>query len=354
MTRSRLLIVAWLGVVCATVWVMIIVGGVTRLTGSGLSMVDWRPIMGIIPPLNESEWQAAFDAYRQFPEYQQVNRGMSLEAFKGIFFWEYAHRVLGRMIGIIYFVPLVLLWALGHVEQRYRVRLVVALFLGGLQGLLGWYMVKSGLIDVPRVSHYRLAAHLSLAMFIMCYLFWLILDLADVPRQAVTPRTRRLVYAVTGAVVLQILYGAFTAGLRAGYGYNTWPLMNGEFMSTAVFFMEPLWINFFESGATVQFIHRWLAVVVLGLAVWLWLSARQESRQMAWAAALLLGAILVQFAIGVLTLVHVVPVSLGTLHQGWAVTVLLALVYMTYASGKVPVPSEQHENLPGANQYHPG
>lgn len=347
-------VVLWLGLMCLTVMAMVVVGGVTRLTGSGLSMVDWQPIMGILPPMNEAEWQAAFDAYRQYPEYREINRGMSLEAFKGIFFWEYAHRVLGRLIGVLFFVPLVVFWLMKKIPAGYKLPLVGGLVLGGLQGLLGWYMVKSGLVDVPRVSHYRLTAHLSLAMFILCYLFYLMLSIANVPRFEVSPRLRSAMTVFTVLLVVQIVFGAFTAGMDAGFGYNTWPLMNGQFMAEAVFFMEPLWINFFESGATVQFIHRWLAVIVLGAALWVWLLARRENKQLRWGAALLVATVLIQFAIGVLTLVHVVPVTLGTIHQGWATVVLLALVHLLYASKPSPTLEPTHESLPGANQYHTG
>lgn len=330
MNGSNKLVVAWLGLVCATVIVMVVVGGVTRLTGSGLSMVDWNPIMGIVPPLNQAEWQAAFDAYKQFPEYREVNRGMDLDGFKRIFFWEYSHRVLGRLIGILFFVPLVLFWLTGKIESRYKVPMLVALGLGGMQGLLGWYMVKSGLIDIPRVSHYRLAAHLSLAMFIVCYLFWLALSVAGVRVSAVSGRLRGWLYLLTGLLVVQIIFGAFTAGMRAGYGYNTWPLMNGQFMADAVFFMQPLWLNFFESGPTVQFIHRWLAVLVVAASALVWIGARREAPRVKWAAAVLLATLVAQFGFGVLTLVRVVPVTLGTIHQGWACIVLLALVYLLY------------------------
>lgn len=309
---------------------MIVVGGVTRLTGSGLSMVDWQPIMGVVPPMSEAEWQAAFEAYKQYPEYLQVNRGMALDEFKSIFFWEYGHRVLGRLIGVMFFFPLVIFWALGKIESRFKPRLVIALALGGMQGLLGWYMVKSGLIDIPRVSHYRLSAHLLLAMFIFSFLAWQVLDLRGTERSSVSVGYRRFLMLFTGLLLLQILYGAFTAGLRAGFGYNTFPLMNGQFMADAVFFMQPWWLNLFESGATVQFVHRWLGTLVVILAFAGWLMSRRYGGAVKWAAVMVLGTILIQYAIGVLTLIHVVPVGLGSLHQGWACMVLLALVYQLF------------------------
>jgi len=344
----------WLALVCATIVAMIVVGGITRLTGSGLSMVDWQPIMGVLPPANESEWQDAFEAYKQFPEYREVNRGMDLEGFKRIFFWEYVHRLLGRLIGVVFFVPLVLFWWRGSIEPRFKPGLVVAFVLGALQGLLGWYMVKSGLVDIPRVSHYRLAAHLSLAMFLLCYLFWLMLAIAGVERRRVSPGLNRWVMVLVVLVVIQIVYGAFTAGMDAGYGYNTWPLMNGQFMADAVFFMQPWWINFFESGATIQFLHRWIAVAVVAAALVVWVTARREAGVVKWTAASLAAARIIQFGIGVLTLIHVVPVSLGVLHQGWACVVLIALVSMIYACRPAHDRQEANESLPGTNQYDAG
>lgn len=336
MSDSNRLVVAWLTAVAFAVFAMIVVGGVTRLTESGLSMVDWQPIMGIMPPNSEVEWQAAFDAYKAYPQYLQVNQHMDLAGFKEIFYWEYVHRVLGRLIGVIFFVPMVLLWWLGKIEPRFQTRLLGALFLGGAQGLLGWYMVKSGLVDMPRVSHFRLAAHLLLAMFILAYLFWLILDHLGVEREAVTPGMKRFNWMVATVLALQLLYGAFTAGIRAGYGYNTFPLMDGKFMADAVFFMEPWWINLFESSATIQFVHRWLAAGLLVLTFFGWLRARGQAPAIKWAAAGLFGAVLLQFAIGILTLIKVVPIGLASIHQGWACVVLLASVYQLYLMAGLP------------------
>lgn len=324
--------IAWLAIVCATIFAMIVVGGVTRLTESGLSMVDWQPLIGIVPPLNEADWQAAFDAYKEYPQYQQVNSHMGLAGFKEIFYWEYGHRVLGRLIGVVFFVPFVVFWLMGKIEARMMPKLLVALGLGALQGLLGWYMVKSGLIDIPRVSHYRLAAHLLLAMFIFCYLYWLILDLMSAKRVGSPPAFRRLVYVLAGVATLQILYGAFTAGIRAGYGYNTFPLMYDKFMADAVFYMSPWWINLFESSATIQFIHRWLAALLLVLAFAVWLLSLWSDVRLQWAAAAVSIAVLVQFTLGVLTLINIVPIGLASLHQAWACVLLLTLVYLLYVS----------------------
>ncbi|MEX0943932.1 MAG: COX15/CtaA family protein [Pseudomonadales bacterium] len=332
MTDSNRVVVAWLAIVCATVFAMIVVGGVTRLTESGLSMVDWRPIMGIVPPTSDEEWQSAFEAYQQYPQYMQVNRDMDLSGFKRIFYWEYGHRVLGRVIGIVFFVPFILLWWCGKIEPRLIRPLGVALALGGAQGLLGWYMVKSGLIDIPRVSHYRLAAHLLLAMLIFAYLYWLILSILEVRREAVSKHFRNFVFLLAGLTTVQLLYGAFTAGIRAGYGYNTFPLMNGQWIADAVFFMQPWWINLFESGATIQFVHRWIGTLLLCLSFGGWILGRRYPSRVRWASAGLFGTLLVQYAIGVLTLVQVVPIGLASLHQAFACAVILALVYLVYVT----------------------
>jgi cytochrome c oxidase assembly protein subunit 15 len=332
MTDSNRVVAAWLAIVCATIFATIVVGGVTRLTESGLSMVDWRPIMGVMPPTSDEQWQATFEAYKKYPQYTQVNRDMDLAGFKRIFYWEYGHRVLGRIIGILFFVPFVLLWWRGKIEKRLMPPLVIALVLGGAQGLLGWYMVKSGLIDIPRVSHYRLAAHLLLAMFILAYLYWLILSILGARRELVSKHFRNFVYVLAGVTILQLLYGAFTAGIRAGYGYNTFPLMNGEWMAEAVFFMEPLWINLFESGATIQFVHRWMGTFLLVLGLGGWLFGRRYGARIKWASALLFGTLVIQYVIGVLTLVRVVPIGLASLHQGFACMVILALVYLLYVT----------------------
>jgi cytochrome c oxidase assembly protein subunit 15 len=332
MTHASRIVVVWLSVVCTTIFAMIVVGGITRLTESGLSMVDWRPIMGAMPPITDEEWNATFEAYKQFPQYREVNVGMDLEGFKEIFYWEYVHRLLGRLIGVIFFIPFVVLWWRGYIAERQRPWLIVALVLGGLQGLLGWYMVQSGLIDMPRVSHYRLAAHLLLAMFIFGYLFWIILDIREVERTEVTVAFRSLLLFLSACIFVQLLYGAFTAGSRAGYGYNTFPLMNESWIAEAVFYMEPWWMNLFESTATIQFIHRWLGALVVVLSLGTWWAARRWGPRVKWSAAALAATLMIQFGIGVVTLVEVVEIRVASLHQAWACAVLLALVYLLYVS----------------------
>jgi len=322
----------WLAFVCLVLIAMITVGGATRLTHSGLSMVDWKPLSGVIPPVTVLEWQAEFEQYKQYPEYQKLNQGMSLEEFKGIFYWEYSHRVLGRGIGLLFFIPFVFFWWTQRVEKKYLPRLVGALILGGSQGLMGWYMVKSGLVDLPRVSHYRLAAHLSLAMLILGYLFWLVLDLSSTSRERVTSTLRKWVMGLVILLSLQIVYGAFTAGLRAGLGFNTYPLMGQQLLADAATTIQPLWINFFENGAMVQFIHRWLGfTVLLSMAgVLIMAFIQPTSKRLRQAVTVTLSLVAVQFLLGVLTLINYVPLYLALAHQVFACFVLLSMVYLLY------------------------
>lgn len=342
MVNDRRNLIFWLGAVCLVIYFMIVVGGVTRLTQSGLSMVDWRPIMGVMPPVSASEWQAAFDAYKQYPEYQKINMGMSLDEFKDIFYWEYGHRLLGRIIGLIYFLPFIAFLVAGSIEKRYVPWLWGGLFLGGLQGLMGWYMVKSGLVDNPHVSHYRLAAHLMLAIVILGYLFWLMLDMAGVSRLKVSGAVKNGAWILLLLLTLQLVLGAFVAGLDAGRGFNTWPLMHGQFMADAATMMAPFHANFYENGAMIQFVHRWLGAVLL-LAVALYLVVAWNQRDLVLPCQLLAVVTVVQFTLGVLTLLHAVPVGLGSLHQAVAVLMVLALVFILY---RVTGDSRDEASLP--------
>ena len=256
----------WLLAMAALVFAMVIVGGATRLTDSGLSITEWLPILGAIPPLNDADWLEAFAKYKQIPEYQLVNKGMSLDEFKFIYWWEWAHRFLGRFIGVAFFIPLVLFWLSDRLPRWTKPHLVALFVLGGLQGALGWYMVSSGLVDRVDVSQYRLAAHLSLAVAIFAYLLWLALQLGRARAHAVdvSASAAFLVAAVTFA---QIVLGAFVAGLDAGHGYNTWPLMEGSLVPPGLFSMSPGWVNLFENAMTVQFIHRSFAYAVVAMVV---------------------------------------------------------------------------------------
>jgi len=317
----------WLVLVAALVFLMVSVGGATRLTGSGLSITEWQPIMGVVPPLSDAAWQEAFDRYRQIPQYQHVNRGMSLGAFKVIYWWEWTHRFLGRLIGAAFLLPFLYFLAMGQIARPLMVKLAGIFALGGLQGFIGWYMVRSGLVDRVDVSQYRLALHLSLAVLIFGALLWVTLSLAPTTPDRVGARPFRLqaeAAVIAALVFLQIVAGAFVAGLKAGAGYNTWPLMEGRLVPQRLGAMSPWWVNLFENALTVQFNHRLLAYVIAILALWHLRSVHQLARDR-WAknsGAGLAGAVLAQVALGIWTLLAHVPLALGLAHQAGAVAVL--------------------------------
>ncbi|HEY0115474.1 MAG TPA: COX15/CtaA family protein, partial [Allosphingosinicella sp.] len=249
----------WLLAVAGLVFVMIVVGGITRLTESGLSITRWDPVTGAIPPLNDADWQAAFDLYRQSPQYEQVNRGMTLADFKFIFFWEYVHRLLGRLIGLAFALPLLWFAWKRAIPKSYGWKLAALLVLGGLQGAIGWWMVASGLVDQPEVSHIRLAIHLLMALAIFGALIWVALDLRRLARLPVARPARIGLSAIWALSLLavQMLFGAYVAGLEAGYAFNTWPLMGDELFPSATPWMEPWARNFVDNPIVVQFVHRW-------------------------------------------------------------------------------------------------
>ena len=297
-------------------------------------MVDWRPIVGAIPPLTDDQWQQTFTAYQQYPEYQKINRGMPLSEFKSIFYWEYSHRLLGRLIGIIFFVPFLVFFLQNRFDRGMKLKMSIAFILGGAQGLMGWYMVKSGLVDEPNVSHYRLAAHLGFALFLLAYLFWTTLQIISrhYPQQAQFKQSNtltNLLRVIIALLVIQIFYGALVAGLHAGIGYNTFPKMGDQWIANEVGALSPLWLNIFESNATIQFIHRSLGIAITLLITTSWVYGQKINLLPAqrWALHILLLAVLVQFSLGVATLLQQVPVNLASLHQGGAALLLLSWVY---------------------------
>jgi cytochrome c oxidase assembly protein subunit 15 len=315
---------------------MVLVGGVTRLTHSGLSIVEWQPLVGTIPPLDEAQWQEVFEKYQQTPEYKLVNFGMSLAEFKGIFFWEYVHRLLGRLIGLAFFVPLAWFWLRGRLDRPLAWKLVGVFVLGGLQGAMGWYMVKSGLIDDPRVSHFRLTAHLALAFLIFGAMLWIALGLLYPRREARDDAPAGLAALAAGLAFLQVLLGGLVAGIRAGKAYNTFPLMNGHLVPPEVLMIDPWWKNFVYNMATVQLDHRLVAWLLVALAGWLWwrtirTAGPPRARVAAHAFACLLAA---QFALGVWTLLLQVPVALGAAHQFVAVLVFGAALACAHSLRK--------------------
>ncbi len=334
-------VIYWLLTGCFLIFIMVLVGGITRLTNSGLSMVEWNLLMGSIPPLNDAEWQIAFEKYKQFPEYQMVNYHFTLEEFKPIFFWEYLHRVLGRLVGIVFIIPFLYFLVRKMISKELLPKLLLLLLMGGFQGFLGWYMVKSGLNKDPDVSHFRLAMHLTTAFLTFSYTLWVALDLMYPNKVKGAFKTIK-----TGAVVLllvtviQIVWGAFVAGLNAGKVYNTWPLMGDQLVADAVTAMSPLWINFVEGLAGVQFIHRYMAYAVVGLVVFLAIQAKKHmiSTSQKGGIRFLIGMVSIQFVLGIVTLLLGVPVWLGVLHQVCALLLLGTVVFVlhrfSYSSGK--------------------
>lgn len=326
-------IARWLLGVAGLVFVMVVVGGITRLTESGLSMVRWEPISGIIPPLNAEEWQAELDAYRATPEYQQVNRGMSMAEFQAIFFWEYVHRVLGRLIGLAFALPLAWFWIKQAIPSRYKLRLVALLALGGLQGAIGWWMVASGLIDRPDVSHVRLAVHLMTALFILGGLVWTALDLfaLDKDRSARPARMTVFGFVVIIILTIQIMWGAFVAGLEAGYAFPTWPLMGNAFFPANTPMLESTWRNLVDNPIVVQFAHRWWAVVTVIALIWLARKVRQDHRM---ASVAIHSAFGTQFLLGIATLLTGMNIVVATSHQAVGALVVITTAWGAHIIGR--------------------
>jgi cytochrome c oxidase assembly protein subunit 15 len=332
----------WLGAVAALVVAMILIGGATRLTDSGLSITEWQPILGAIPPLNAAAWQRAFDAYQRIPEFSELKRGMSLEAFKTIYWWEWAHRFLGRLIGVAFFVPFVVFWIAGYIPRALVPRLIGLFLLGGLQGAVGWYMVKSGLVDRTNVSQYRLAAHFGVALLILGYTLWLLFGLGgEKPRVGARAASASWVAGlVLALIVVQLLAGALVAGLDAGMGFNTWPLINGAFVPSGLGEASPWYLNLFENPLTVQFDHRMLgyAVVVTALCQLLWLAVRRAPQPLLGSALTLALLAVLQATLGVWTLLLAVPIALGLAHQAGAIVVFAASLYHFWLARRAPLP----------------
>ena len=341
--RRRSAIIRWLLVVCVLLFLMVVLGGLTRLTESGLSIVEWRPLTGWIPPLGDGAWQELFYKYRTSPEYQKLNRGMTLDQFRGIFWLEFVHRLWGRLIGLAVAIPMILFWWRGWLDRPLKIHLAVALALGAAQGVLGWLMVKSGLVDDPRVSPYRLAAHLGLGIFLYGYLFWVATGLIDLaPEVGPGPGdtgVRRRALALTALVFVTALSGALVAGLDAGLAYNTFPLMAGRLVPDGYFALGVTFGNMFENVAAVQFNHRVLATLTALSALGFGLSVFRviDNARLRRAIAYVAGAGLIQYGLGVLTLLKHVPVALGAAHQAMAVVLLTAALWAARIAGVAPV-----------------
>ena len=324
----------WLFAVAALIVAMVIVGGITRLTESGLSITEWKPISGIVPPITQAQWQAEFDNYKRIPEYSQINAGMTLAGFKGIFFWEYVHRVLGRIIGLAFALPLIWFAMRKRIPAGYGWRLTALLALGGFQGAIGWWMVASGLSVRTDVSHVRLAAHLLTALTILAGIVWTALDLMVVERNRLAPAARLVPVAIVALALLyaQLLYGAFTAGLDAGYAFSSWPLMGDALFPQGVPMVAPLWTNVVDNPIVVQFIHRWLAFATAAGLFWLALRASRVGGRQAGTAVVLL--VVAQIALGIATLLSGVEIIVAVAHQANAALLLIATVSAAHSVGR--------------------
>lgn len=338
MKKDNKKVIYWLLTGCVLIFTMVIVGGITRLTHSGLSISNYKLISGTIPPLNELEWHDAFELYKQYPEYQKLNKHFDLQDFKDIYFWEWLHRVLGRFIGLVFLIPFIYFLIRKQLTKPTIKKTIILLCLGSFQGFLGWYMVKSGLVDNPDVSHYRLAAHLTTAFITFAYTFWVALDLIFPDKKVTNITFRNLVRFGLLILLLQIIYGAFVAGLDAGFIHNHWPLMNeSQFMHNTVYIEQtPIYKNFIEGKSGVQFVHRILAYIVVLTILIIWLKGRELklNKHQKNGINLLLIMVGVQFLLGVLTLLLHVPVWLGVAHQVGAFVLLSIMTFTLHRFSK--------------------
>jgi cytochrome c oxidase assembly protein subunit 15 len=338
MKKDNKTVIYWLLTGCILIFIMVVVGGITRLTHSGLSISNYKLISGTIPPMNETEWNEAFELYKQYPEYQKLNNHFGLEDFKDIYFWEWLHRVIGRFIGLVFIIPFLYFLIRKQLSKPTIKKSIILLTLGGFQGFLGWYMVKSGLVDNPDVSHYRLAAHLTTAFITFAYTFWVALDLMFPKQKEINKSFRNLVRFGLGLLLLQIIYGAFVAGLDAGFIHNHWPMMNeGKFMHETVYIEQnPLYKNFIEGKSGVQFVHRILAYFVVAAIFIVWNKSKKLSltNYQQRGINLLLIMVGVQFLLGVLTIILQVPVWLGVAHQVGAFVLLSIMTFTLHRFSK--------------------
>lgn len=328
MKNSNRPIINWLLTGCFLIFIMVAIGGLTRLTHSGLSMVEWT-LFGSTPPNTEADWQILFDKYKAYPEYQQVNFNFSLDEFKTIFYWEYGHRMFGRLIGLVFIIPFIWFLIRRKISKSLLPKLILLLAMGSFQGLLGWYMVKSGLIKNPDVSHYRLAMHLVTAFLTFAYTFWLALSLKYEKTEVKIPSILTGIRILFPVLIIQILWGAYVAGLNAGKVYNHWPKMGEDWIASSVFSVEPIWRGLVEGIGGVQFVHRYLAYLVVGLVIFLFLNARKHMLDQLQKRAMnfLVIAVSLQFLLGIFTLLYAVPISLGLLHQLGAFVLLGSTIF---------------------------
>lgn len=331
-------VIYWLLTGCVLIFIMVVVGGITRLTHSGLSISNYKLISGTLPPMNDVQWNEAFDLYKQYPEYQKINQDFNLEDFKDIYFWEWLHRFIGRFLGVIFIIPFLYFLFKKQLTKPTIRKCLVLLFLGGFQGFLGWYMVKSGLVERPDVSHYRLAMHLTTAFLTFSYSLWVALDLKFPDKKEINIGLRNLLKFTYLILVIQIIWGAFVAGLDAGWIHNHWPLMSdGKLIhETVTIEQNPVWKNFVEGKSGVQFIHRYLAYIVVGLIILIWVKSKKITTSLLQKKSIqvLIVLVILQFILGVFTLLYQVPVVLGVIHQVVAFFLLAAMTFTVHRFSK--------------------
>ena len=328
----------WLLFCAVLIFFMILLGGVTRLTHSGLSMVEWKPLMGIIPPLTSQDWQDSFDMYKLYPEYQKVNKGMSISEYKYIFMYEYLHRILGRIIGLVFFIPFLLFYFTGRIQKKLTPKLMVMFALGVFQGLLGWYMVKSGLVNIPSVSQYRLTAHLGNAVIIYAYILWVAFGLIGASKKTfltpisnITNAMRSGAYIITSLLFIMILSGGLVAGTRAGLAYSTFPLMGENFIPPGLYSTAPVWLSAFEDVTTIQFNHRMFAyalfIIIFSYAINLLRKLNSTILRNVLMCMLIL--LVTQVCLGIATILMYVPVTFAAAHQSGAIALLTVSLFLS-------------------------
>lgn len=330
----------WLALIALMIFAMVLVGGATRMTHSGLSITKWQPIVGMVPPLSKHQWETAFDGYKKIPQYKDLDPNMTLSGFKYIYWWEWSHRFLGRMIGFVFFIPFLVFWAKGYIEKRLWPKLIGLFVLGFLQGCMGWYMVESGLEVRTDVSQYRLAAHFGFAFIILAYTLWLIFSLSDKKRIPIGSRAPACFAGLIVCLVyLQLILGAFVSGTDAGFIYNTWPLIDGSFIPHGLFSLSPWFHNFFANQLTVQFDHRMMAYTLFTL-IWIqavWLAITKRPQFLVRTGLILALLVTLQASLGIWTLLMVVPIDLGLSHQaGAAILFSTALFHFWTTTHGVP------------------
>lgn len=326
--RENKIITYWLYTGLFLIIVMVLIGGLTRLTNSGLSMVEWRLISGSVPPLNESEWNEVFIKYQQFPEYQKINKGMSLSDFKVIFFWEYIHRLFGRLIGLVFIIPFLIFWTKGWLNKRLKKQLTLLLFLGSIQGFLGWFMVKSGLVDVPAVSHFRLASHLLTAFILIAYIYWIIMELTEENKGDDNVNIGTLIKTFIILILVQIIYGAFMAGLKAGYLLQPNSNLFEQLFSYS--FRDSNDFSLLNNGYDIQAFHRLLAWVIAIFAFFIY--KKTKKTQLMNEGRLLLYVVFIQITLGICTLLLGVNIYIAVIHQFFAIILMISALRVLYFS----------------------